>query len=166
MSSTYRNCMVCGKEFKVCNTCVNRSAPQIQWRQVVCCREHFAYHMPIIQYVRHIIDKDEAKQELNYAFNEYGYVNFAEEIKPVVSEIYDGNVPFQNDFQKKDFEIVQEDSTEEDSTETENINQTNVEKEETIISEISDINYNFSNDTFADLKKEYNPSDSYKKKRK
>lgn len=85
--TTYRNCMVCGKQFKVCNTCHNTLPEELQWRRVVCCSQHFAYHLPIIRYIRKQIDRDEAKAELKSAITKFGEVVFAADIRPVVNEI-------------------------------------------------------------------------------
>ena len=81
------NCLVCGKLFEQCHTC-NKNIDEIfQWRRVVCCPEHFSYHLPIIQYVRKQITKIEAKAELSKAIADYGEIEFADNIKSVVAEI-------------------------------------------------------------------------------
>lgn len=85
--TTYRNCMVCGKQFKVCNTCHNTLPEELQWRRVVCCSQHFAYHLPIIRYIRKQIGRDEAKAELKSAIAKFGEVVFTADIRPVVNEI-------------------------------------------------------------------------------
>lgn len=85
--AAYRNCMVCGKRFKICNTCLKSMPEELQWRRVVCCSQHFAYHLPIIRYVRKEISRYEAKAELTRAIEKFGKVEFAEDIKPVVNEI-------------------------------------------------------------------------------
>lgn len=82
-----RECLVCGKEFEACNTCLKGVPENLQWRRVVCCREHFAYHMPIILYVRKVMSKDEAKKELQEAIDNFGNVDFCSNIKDVVDEI-------------------------------------------------------------------------------
>ena len=87
MAKVIKQCLVCGKDFEVCNTCSKYTDEVYQWRRVVCCPEHFAYHLPIIQYVRKQITKDEAKKELLSAIDAYGEVNFADNIKPTVAEI-------------------------------------------------------------------------------
>lgn len=87
MDSTYRNCLVCGKSFKACNTCQKDIPEELQWRRVVCCPEHFQYHIPIIQYVRGKIDKKTAKNDLQLAIEKYGEVEFCTEIKDIVSKI-------------------------------------------------------------------------------
>ena len=38
-----RHCLVCGKEFKACNTCQQNIPEALQWRRVVCCPAHFSY---------------------------------------------------------------------------------------------------------------------------
>lgn len=87
MAVTYSNCMVCGKRFKVCNTCLKSIPEELQWRRVVCCSQHFAYHLPIIRYTRKQIKKDEAKAELERAIAAFGKVNFTKDVEPIVEEI-------------------------------------------------------------------------------
>lgn len=87
MAKAMRNCLVCGKEFVPCNSCNKNVDEALQWRRVVCCPEHFVYHLPVIQYVRKQIAKAEAKTELDKAINDYGEIEFADNIKPVVAEI-------------------------------------------------------------------------------
>lgn len=87
MAMAYRNCTVCGKQFKICNTCLKSVPEELQWRRVVCCSQHFAYHLPIIRYSRKQISKAEAKAELEHAIAAFGEVEFAEDIKSVVNEI-------------------------------------------------------------------------------
>lgn len=82
-----KNCLVCGKEFKPCNTCSKSIGDMYNWRRVVCCREHFYYHVPIIEYIRKGISKSEARKELTQAIQDYGEVEFADNIKSVVEEI-------------------------------------------------------------------------------
>lgn len=81
------NCLVCGKLFEQCHTCNKNIDEMLQWRRVVCCPEHFTYHLPIIQYVRKQITKTEAKAELSKAIADYGEIEFADNIKSVVAEI-------------------------------------------------------------------------------
>ena len=86
-TKTMKNCLVCGKLFEQCNTCNKNVDEMYQWRRVVCSPEHFAYHLPIIQYVRGQITKAEAKAELDKAIKDYGEIDFADNIKSVVAEI-------------------------------------------------------------------------------
>ena len=88
---TYRDCLVCGKAFKVCRTCRKDIDEVYQWRRVVCCPEHFAFHIPIIDYVRGNIDKETAKNDLEKAISQYGEVDYCEDIKSVVAEIMGDN---------------------------------------------------------------------------
>ena len=81
------NCLVCGKEVEQCHTCNKNVDEMLQWRRVVCCPEHFAFHLPIIQYVRGQISKAEAKAELDKAIKDYGEIDFADNIKSIVAEI-------------------------------------------------------------------------------
>ena len=85
--TAYRKCMVCGKEFKVCTTCHKSIPEELQWRRVVCCSQHFAYHLPIIRYVRKQIDKETAKADLESAIKAFGRIDFVSDIKPIVNEI-------------------------------------------------------------------------------
>lgn len=79
--------MVCGKRFKICNTCLKSMPEELQWRRVVCCSQHFAYHLPIIRYSRHEITREEAKAEIEKAIAAFGEVEFSDGIKPLVREI-------------------------------------------------------------------------------
>ncbi len=87
MAAVYRNCMVCGKQFKICNACLKSMPEELQWRRVVCCPQHFAFHLPIIRYSRKQITREEAKAELTNAINAFGTVEFARDITPIVNEI-------------------------------------------------------------------------------
>ena len=88
---TYRDCLVCGKSFKVCRTCRKDIDEVYQWRRVVCCPEHFAFHIPIIDYVRGNIDKETAKNDLGKAISQYGEIKFSDDVKAVVAEIMGDN---------------------------------------------------------------------------
>lgn len=82
-----KQCQVCGKEFSPCNICHKYIPEELQWRRVVCCEEHFNYHLPIIQYVRGKVDKKTAKNQLVDAIEKYGKVKFCDNIKTVTEEI-------------------------------------------------------------------------------
>lgn len=82
-----KHCLVCGKEFKACNTCQKNIPEMLQWRRVVCCPEHFAFHMPIIEYHNGVIDKEAAKAELQNAIDTYGNIDFCDNVKSIVKEI-------------------------------------------------------------------------------
>lgn len=84
MSKT-KQCLVCNKEFEVCPTCENLGL--YGWRSVVCCYEHWNYHLPIIQYDRKIITREQAKKELQEAINTYGMPDFNDNVKDIVAEI-------------------------------------------------------------------------------
>lgn len=71
----------------MCNTCLKSMPEELQWRRVCCCAKHFAFHLPIIRYVRHEIDKDTAKAELQKAVTNFGEVEYADNIKKTVAEI-------------------------------------------------------------------------------
>lgn len=85
MSKQIKQCLVCNKEFEVCHTCEDLGL--YGWKTVVCSREHFAYHFPIIQYDRKIITKEQAKKELQDAINTYGMLDFNDNVKDIVAEI-------------------------------------------------------------------------------
>lgn len=87
MADQYRDCLVCGKSFKACNTCKKDIDEMLQWRRVVCCPEHFLYHMPIIQYSRGKINKETARNELQSAIDTYGNIEFCDNVKGIVGEI-------------------------------------------------------------------------------
>ncbi len=88
MAEIYRNCMVCGKRFKSCGVCHKTIPEHLQWRRVVCCPQHFAFHLPIIRYVRKEISKSEARTELENAVKNYGEIEYTEDIRSVVDEIF------------------------------------------------------------------------------
>lgn len=88
MAEIYRTCMVCGKQFKACGICHSTVPEELQWRRVVCCRQHSAFHLPIIRYVRKEISKENARETLKNAFKNYGNVEFTNDIKAVVDEIF------------------------------------------------------------------------------
>ena len=84
-----KKCSVCNKEFSPCNKCLKYSdnSEIVQWRRVVCCPEHFSFHLPILNYVRKNIDKETAKKELQTAIKYYGEPDFNDNVKCVVNEI-------------------------------------------------------------------------------
>lgn len=82
-----RHCLVCGKEFKACNTCQQNTPETLQWRRVVCCPAHFAYHIPIIMYHNGEYSKDKARTELQNAIDAYGDIEYCDNVKAIVDEI-------------------------------------------------------------------------------
>lgn len=94
-----KNCLVCGKQFVPCNTCLKNVPEEMQWKKVVCCEEHFAYHLPVILYVRNKIDKATANADLTNAINKYGKIQFTDNIQPVVDEILKDDIVI-NDIEK------------------------------------------------------------------
>ena len=86
-----RHCLVCGKEFKACNTCQQNIPETLQWRRVVCCPAHFSYHIPIIMYHNGVYDKEKAKAELQNAIDTYGNIKFCDNVKGIVSDILSEN---------------------------------------------------------------------------
>lgn len=87
---TYKECLVCGKLFKVCKTCIKGVDENYQWKKVVCCHDHFNYHIPIIDYKRSNrteTDRKVAREELERVTAIYGEIEYSDEIKPLVAEI-------------------------------------------------------------------------------
>ena len=79
---------MCGAEYEGCTFCEQQNQ-FLAWRSVVCKPEHFAYHIPIISYIRKQMTKEEARKELLAAEKEYGKIEYADNIKAVVAEIKD-----------------------------------------------------------------------------
>lgn len=75
--------------FNPCERCIQLSAlsSDIQWRRVVCCPQHFEFHMPIINYVRGNISKDDAAEQLIEAMIRYGEPVYNSTVEPIVNEI-------------------------------------------------------------------------------
>lgn len=109
----YRDCLVCGKSFEICNHCSKVLPEEMQWRRVVCCPEHFSYHEPIILYVRKKIDKVTAKNDLQSAIDRYGKIDFCDNIKSVVTEIMTEDVVPTKQKKKSKIETVIEEKTSE-----------------------------------------------------
>lgn len=91
-----KNCLVCGKQFVPCNTCLKNVPEEMQWKKVVCCEEHFAYHLPVILYVRNKINKKTAKADLTNAINKYGKIQFTDNIQSIVNEILSEDIIIDN----------------------------------------------------------------------
>lgn len=93
-----KECQVCKKTFEPCSTCHQFNG----WRAVVCCPEHYAFHIPIISYVRNKITKEQAKIELGKAIDMYGMIDFNDNILNIVNEILsDDTVELAEDIQVK-----------------------------------------------------------------
>lgn len=86
MSKVYKSCQVCGKLYEACPFCDSQN-DFYAWRSVVCCEEHMAYHIPIISYIRKIITKEQANKDLTLAEKIHGKIEYAPEIRDIVSEI-------------------------------------------------------------------------------
>lgn len=86
MATVMKNCLVCGKEYPACAFCDSQNE-FLAWRSVVCTQEHFAYHIPIIRYIRKQISKEQAKTDLLNAEKMYGELEYADDIKNIVAEI-------------------------------------------------------------------------------
>lgn len=85
-----KNCSVCGAEFEPCRSCNDKTSDNTQWRRVVCCPEHFSFHITLIDYIRKKISKQQAADELKEAIRKYGDVKFTDSMKPIVAEILSG----------------------------------------------------------------------------
>lgn len=92
-----RHCLVCGKEFKACNTCQQNIPETLQWRRVVCCPAHFAYHIPIIMYHNGEYNKDKARTELQNAIDAYGNIEYCDNVKAIVDEILADDIKFESE---------------------------------------------------------------------
>lgn len=86
----YKDCQVCGTTYEACPYCDSQN-DFYAWRSVVCCEEHMAYHIPIISYIRKIITKEQANKDLTLAEKIYGKIEYAPEIRDIVSEIKAGD---------------------------------------------------------------------------
>lgn len=86
MKEIIKECQVCGAKYKGCNFCEQQNQ-FLAWRSVVCKPEHFAYHIPIISYIRKQISKEQAKTDLLNAEKMYGELEYADDIKNIVAEI-------------------------------------------------------------------------------
>ena len=86
-----KQCSVCNKFFTPCSSCdklrIFFNDEVYQWRRVVCCPEHFYYHLPIIEYIRGKIDKKIAKEQLSETIEMYGEIEFNDNISNVAKEI-------------------------------------------------------------------------------
>lgn len=61
-----KKCLVCGKEYEACGYCDSQNE-FYAWRNVCDTRNCYAFHLPIIMYIRKQITKREAQKELKYA---------------------------------------------------------------------------------------------------
>lgn len=86
-----KQCSVCKKMFVPCSSCeklqVFFNDEAYQWRKVVCCPEHFYYHLPIIEYSRGVIDKKTAKERLTETIERTGKIDFNNNVSGIVQEI-------------------------------------------------------------------------------
>lgn len=80
-----KRCLVCGKEYEACKSCNEHGG--MNWRNVCCCREHFAYHIPIIAYYNKTMPLEIAYKQLISAIEQYGEIEFCDNIEGVVTEI-------------------------------------------------------------------------------
>lgn len=114
-----KQCSVCNKEFTPCTSCSKLSVffndTAYQWRKVVCCVEHFYYHLPIIDYSRGKVSKNEAKEQLLNCIDKYGKIDFNDNISKIVDE------------------ILSDDKTEEVSEIIEEVKEINIESSESFV---------------------------------
>lgn len=87
-----KRCMVCNKEFTPCSRCSGsisgiNGVDLKPWRQVVCCPEHYSFHVTLNKYVRGTIDKETAGKELRTAIRYYGEVDYNDNVKHLAEEI-------------------------------------------------------------------------------
>lgn len=97
--SKIERCRVCNNTFEVCLSCDKHTISNdenYQWRKVVCCPEHFDFHIPIIEYVRKQIDKETAKTRLEKAIEKYGMIEFNDNVKNIVDEILSTEIKSDN----------------------------------------------------------------------
>lgn len=95
-----KNCQVCGKEYPACSYCESKGEGY-SWRTVVCCREHSYFHQPIIQYHRNMISKDEAREQLLFAEENFGKIDYLPQIQAIVDEIFTDDTPKRKSTRKK-----------------------------------------------------------------
>ena len=92
-----RHCLVCGKEFKACNTCQQNIPETLQWLRVVCCPAHFAYHIPIIMYHNGEYSKDKARAKLQNAIDTHGNIEYCDNVKAIVDEIFADDIKLESE---------------------------------------------------------------------
>lgn len=80
-----KECSVCKNKFKPCQSC---DGSVVQWRRVVCCPEHFYPHMTLVEYRDKKINKETAKKQLENAIEVIGEIDFNDNVKGLVNEIY------------------------------------------------------------------------------
>ena len=86
MDSVTKKCSVCGREFIPCNTCGGENE-LLKWRRVVCCPEHFSFHIILISYIRGITSKEQARQELVQAMERFGAPVLCGQAKTIAEEL-------------------------------------------------------------------------------
>ena len=80
-----KECALCKNKFKPCRSC---DGSVVQWRRVVCCPEHFCPHMTLVEYRDKKINKETAKKQLENAIEIIGEIDFNDNVKGLVNEIY------------------------------------------------------------------------------
>lgn len=111
MGINQKQCMVCKAMFIPCTSCdklkVFYKDEIYQWKKVVCCSEHFFYHLPIIEYKRGMITKEEAKEQLQNAIDKYGNLDFNDNVKFIVEDILAEEITeFKEEVSKKELNPV------------------------------------------------------------
>lgn len=87
-----KQCLVCNNFFEPCD-CENEA---LGWRKVVCCKEHFLYLLPVIEYTRKQKSKEEARQELSCL----PPIEYNDNTKKVVDEIMEEDIPEEKQTEK------------------------------------------------------------------
>ncbi len=75
-----RQCAICKKMFEPCAICGSSAS----WRKVVCCEDHFAPHMLILEY--RDTKSAEAKTKLKEIIKKNS-IDFNDNVKPIVDEM-------------------------------------------------------------------------------
>lgn len=75
-----RQCAICVKMFEPCAICGSSAS----WRKVVCCEDHFAPHMLILEY--RDTKSAEAKTKLKEIIKKNS-IDFNDNVKPIVDEM-------------------------------------------------------------------------------
>lgn len=76
-----RQCAICNKMFEPCSVCGSSAS----WRKVVCCEEHFAPHMLILEYRDY--KSADTKTKLKEIIKRDGRIDFNDNVKPIVDEM-------------------------------------------------------------------------------
>ena len=80
-----RKCLVCGKEFVPCASCAGDEL--LSWRRVVCCAEHFSFHLAMVEYSRGAISASQALEDIRECEELYGKPDYCGSAKKQIDEI-------------------------------------------------------------------------------